>query len=405
MPNPYREIFTAPGTRRFALAGLVARMPLSMTGIGIITMLSQVHGSYWLAGAVAAAFSLTTAVLAPQISRLVDRYGQSRVLPIVTAVSVAAMATLLLCTQFQAPHWVLFLCAIGAGTMPSMPAMVRARWTELYRGTPQLHTAYSLESVLDEVCFIIGPPLSVGLSVAVFPEAGPLAAAILLAIGVAMFVAQKSTEPPVHGVSATGGQLVLRIGAMRVLVLVLLAMGVIVGTVDVVSVAFAEQQGEPVAASIVLSVYAAGSCLAGLFFGSLKLSIPLPRLFLIGAVATAVAVVPFSFAADIAMLSAMVFAAGLFFAPTMIVAMGLGEAVVPPSQLTEGLTWMITGLGIGVALGAALAGWAVDRYGIQGGFNIALVAAAVILAVALLGYRTLRRATSCSVTIDARACA
>ena len=30
------------------------------------------------------------------------------------------------------------------------------------RGRPELQTAYALESVLDEVCFIVGPPLSVG---------------------------------------------------------------------------------------------------------------------------------------------------------------------------------------------------------------------------------------------------
>mgnify|MGYP000420352000 CR=1 FL=1 len=39
MANPYREIFSAPGTKAFSGAGLIARMPISMVGIGIITML------------------------------------------------------------------------------------------------------------------------------------------------------------------------------------------------------------------------------------------------------------------------------------------------------------------------------------------------------------------------------
>ena len=54
MPNPYAEIFHAPGAKGFAAAGFVARMPMAMAPIGIVAMLSQTHGEYWLAGAVAA---------------------------------------------------------------------------------------------------------------------------------------------------------------------------------------------------------------------------------------------------------------------------------------------------------------------------------------------------------------
>jgi MFS family permease len=387
MANPYRELFTAPGTKAFALAGFVARMPMSMTGIGIITMLAQLRGSYGLAGAVTATFSLATALLAPQISRLVDRQGQRRVLPIATGISVMGMLTLLACTYWQAPDWTLFAGAVLTGFMPSMPAMVRARWTEVYRDTPHLQPAYALESVLDEVCFIAGPPLSVGLSVAVFPQAGPLAAAAFLAAGVTAFVAQRSTEPPVRTSTVNDRGSVIQSGGVRILVLLLVAMGTIVGTVDVVSVAFAEQEGQPAAASLVLSVYAIGSCAAGLLFGALKLKTPLPRLFLLGGLATAATTLPLLLATNILGLSLAVLIAGLFFAPTMIVAMALVEQLVPSSKLTEGLTWLITGLGIGVATGAATAGQVVDAYGPRIGFAVALIAGMVVLVVAQFGYR------------------
>lgn len=174
MANPYQALFNAPGSRAFVLAGMVARMPISMTGIGLITMLSQLQGGYGLAGSVAATFALATAFCAPQVSRMVDRFGQGRVLPVSALVGGGGLLLLLLCTRLQAPNWTLFVFAALAGCMPNMSAMVRARWTELYRGQPQLQTAYALESVLDEVCFIVGPPLSVGLCVVVFPEAGPV---------------------------------------------------------------------------------------------------------------------------------------------------------------------------------------------------------------------------------------
>ncbi|MEL7883872.1 MFS transporter [Serratia marcescens] len=391
MANPYFTLFSAPGSKAFSSAGLIARLPISMTGIGIITMLSQVRGSYWLAGAVAATFAFSMALLAPQIARAADRYGQSRVLPYATGVSAIALLLLLICTHYRAPDWTLFVFAALAGGMPSISAMVRARWSEIYRDTPQLHTAFSFESVLDEVAFIVGPPIAVGLSVALFPEAGPLAAALLLVAGVSAFAWQKSTQPPVYPRNNQRQRAILAMPSMQILVLALIALGTIVGTVDVISVAFAEQQGQPAAASIVLSVYAGGSCLAGLIFGAIKLPSPLPRQFLYAAFATALTTLPLLWVHNVLTLAAAMFVAGLFFAPTMIVAMGLVERLVPPSRLTEGLTWMVTGLGIGVALGAALAGLAIDAVGIKAGFGVTLSAGLVVLLVAAGGYRLMRR--------------
>ncbi|MBI6151340.1 MFS transporter [Serratia surfactantfaciens] len=391
MANPYFTLFSAPGSKAFSSAGLIARLPISMTGIGIITMLSQVRGSYWLAGAVAATFAFSMALLAPQIARAADRHGQNRVLPYATGVSALALLLLLICTHYRAPDWTLFVFAALAGGMPSISAMVRARWSEIYRGTPQLHTAFSFESVLDEVAFIIGPPIAVGLSVSLFPEAGPLAAALLLVTGVTAFAWQKSTQPPVYPRTRQRQRAILAMPSMQILVLALIALGTIVGTVDVISVAFAEQQGQPAAASIVLSVYAGGSCLAGLIFGAIKLPSPLPRQFLYAAFATALTTLPLLWVHNVLTLAAAMFVAGLFFAPTMIVAMGLVERLVPPSRLTEGLTWMVTGLGIGVALGAALAGLAIDAVGIKAGFGVTLIAGLVVMAVAAGGYRLMRR--------------
>lgn len=218
MANPYFKLFTAPGSKAFSSVGLIARLPVSMTGIGIITMLSQVRGSYWLAGAVAATFAFSMALLAPQIARAADRFGQRRVLPYATGTSAIALLLLLICTRCQAPDWALFVFAALAGGMPSISAMVRARWSEIYRGTPQLHTAFSFESVLDEVAFIIGPPIAVGLSVSLFPEAGPLVAALLLVAGVTAFALQKSTQPPVYTRNSERQRAILAMPSMQILI-------------------------------------------------------------------------------------------------------------------------------------------------------------------------------------------
>ncbi|MEW2217046.1 MFS transporter [Streptomyces globisporus] len=393
MANPYGALFKAPGSVAFSAAGFVARMPLSMTGIGIITMLSQMRGQYGLAGAVSATFTLSMALCGPQISRVVDRRGQSKVLLPAAGLSVIAMGVLLLCARYDAPVWTLFASAVLAGTMPNMAAMVRARWTHVYRGSDRLHTAYSLESVVDELTFVVGPALAVALSTALFPEAGPLVAVVLLTLGVLMFVPQKRTEPPVLRPADDGAPSVsaLRGGPLVLLALTLVAGGTIVGTVDVVSVAFAEEQGSPAGAGIVLSIYAIGSAGAGLVFGALRLPVPLPRLLLLSTAGTALTTLPLLLVGNIATLSAAVFFSGLFFAPTMIVVMGLVEKTVPPAALTEGMTWAITGLSVGVALGASVSGGMVDRFGPSGGFAVAIAAGGATVLLALTAQGPLNR--------------
>ncbi|MEZ7006593.1 MFS transporter [Streptomyces sp. AD55] len=392
MPSPYRALFAAPGTKGFSAAGLLGRMPLSMMGIGVVTMVSQLTGRYGLAGALSATLALSAAVAGPQISRLVDRYGQRRVLRPATLVSLAAAAVLLPAAHHGWPDWVLFAACVGIGCVPSLGAMVRARWAALYGGTARLHTAYSFESVLDEVCFIFGPILSIGLSTAWFPEAGPLLAACFLATGVFWLTSQRATEPAPHARDEhRAGGSALRSRGLRVLVATFVATGTIFGAVDVVTVAFAEERGHKAAASLVLALYAAGSCTAALVFGLLRFAGRPERRWLLGICAMAVSMIPLLLVGNLPFLAAALFVAGLSIAPTMISTMSLVEQHVPRARLTEGMTWVSTGLAVGVALGSSAGGWVIDAAGARAGYGVPAVAGAVAVAVGFLGYRRLAR--------------
>ncbi|KIF77145.1 MFS transporter [Streptomyces sp. 150FB] len=390
MPSPYRAIFAAPGTKGFSAAGLLGRLPLSMTGIGIVTMISQLTGRYGLAGALSATLALSAAALGPQISRLVDRHGQRRVLRPATLVSVAAIAGLLLCAQQGAPEWTLFVFTAGAGCVPSVGSMVRARWAEIYRGSArELHAAYAWESILDEVCFIFGPIVSIGLSTAWFPEAGPLLAAAILVVGVLALTAQRGTEPVPEPREQHGSGSALRSPGLRVLVLTFVASGAIFGAVDVATVAFAQEQGHKAAASLVLAVYALGSCLAGVVVGLLHFKGAASRRWLLGICAMAVSMIPLQLAGNLPFLAVALFVSGLAVAPTMVTTMALVEAHVPRSNLTEGMTWTSTGLAVGVALGSSAAGAVVDAAGARAAYVVPLAAGLVAALVAFLGYRRL----------------
>jgi MFS family permease len=391
VPSPYRALFDAPGSKGFSAAGLLGRMPLSMMGIGVVTMISQLTGRYGLAGALSATIALAAAAIGPQISRLVDQYGQRRILRPATLFALAAAAGLLLAAHFEWPDWVLFVCAAGIGSVPSLGAMIRARWAALYRDTPKLHTAYSFESVVDEVCFIFGPIISIGLSTVWFPEAGPLLAACFLAAGVFWLTAQRATEPEPHPRTHGAGGSALRSPGLQVLVATFVATGTIFGAVDVVTVAFAEEQGHKGAASVVLALYAAGSCIAGAVFGLLHLKGAAERRWLLGICTMAVSMIPLLLVGNLPFLAVALFVAGLSIAPTMITTMSLIEQHVPRAKLTEGMTWVSTGLAVGVALGSSMAGWVIDSAGAKAGYGVPAVSGAVAVAVGFLGYRRLSR--------------
>ncbi|MET9412747.1 MFS transporter [Streptomyces klenkii] len=390
MSSPYRAIFAVPGTKGFSAAGLLGRMPLSMFGIGVVTMVSQITGRYGLAGALSATLAISAAVVGPQISRLVDRHGQRRVLRPATLVALAAAVGLLLSAQQRWPDWTLFLFSACCGCVPNVGSMVRSRWAALYGGSPQLHTAYAFESVVDEVCFIVGPILSIGLCTQWFPEAGPLLATCFLAVGVFWLTAQRGTEPEPHpqAKGARGGA--LRSPGLQVLVAAFTATGMIFGTCDVVTVAFADEQGHKSMASVVLATYALGSCAAGVVFGLLPLKGEMARRWLVGVCAMAVSMIPLQLVGSLPFLAVALFVSGLSIAPTMVTTMALVEQHVPRAQLTEGMTWTSTGLAVGVALGSSAAGWVVDTRGAAAGYAVSAVAGALAAAVALLGYRRLR---------------
>ncbi|MFO5574856.1 MFS transporter, partial [Klebsiella pneumoniae] len=63
------------------------------------------------------------ALLAPQVSRLVDRFGQGRVLLPAALASALAMSALLLCTHYSAPKAWLYLVALLLGVLALLESL------------------------------------------------------------------------------------------------------------------------------------------------------------------------------------------------------------------------------------------------------------------------------------------
>ncbi len=386
-PGPYRRLLSVPGARAFTAGNLVARLPQGMFSVSAVVMIAGTRGSYALAGAVVATGLAATAVVAPLTARLVDRHGQARVAVPATVIAVLGSLALLLCVRQGAPDWTLFAAYAATATTPNTGGMARARWNHLLRGDPAaLHTANSFEQAADELCYMLGPVVAAFLCGTFFPEAGTLVAATLLMSGMLLFTAQRSTEPP--ALPRSSAKAPLRAPGVPPLLVVCLATGAVFGSLEVVTIAFADERGHRAAAGAVLALQAAGSCAAGLLFGTLRPAVP-ARVLLPWCVAamTALMTLPLFAAAgtgSLPLLAGTLLLAGMATAPTMVTTMTLVQQRTPEGRLNEGMTLAVTGLLGGIACGSAAGGWTVEHVSPAAGYGVPVTAAAVALLLALV---------------------
>ena len=383
MLDPFRRILSLPGTLAFSSTGLVARMPISMVGLGIVLLVADRTGSYALAGSTSAVLVAASAVASPLQGRLVDRFGQAWVLQgAAVGFAVTTGATIVAVEQDWAlplPH----LCAGLAGaTLPQIGSVVRTRWRHAVENRAQLDTAFALEAVVDEMIFIVGPVLVTFLATSSNPWSGLLVAAVLGSGGALALSRLRATEPPVE--VRTPGTSAVPMPWLRLLPLLIFSVGLgsLFGSAEVVTVAFAEEAGSRATAGWMLAVWATGSLLAGVIVGARP-----PRGHVLTQLRWSVTALTTMMAILIVLpsvvwVTVVLFFAGFAISPTLIASISLVERVVPPSRLTEGIAWAGTGLMVGVAPGAALSGVAIDSVGASAAYAVPVVSGAVAAASA-----------------------
>lgn len=394
--NPYKALLAIPGAKRFSGAGAIARLPMSMVGIGIVLMIQQIYGSYALGGRVSAAYIIAQAICSPQIAKYVDRKGQSLIMRPLFVITSVSLVGLILSAALRAPEFTLYVFAVLTGaTIGSVGSMVRARWSHLLDDPRQLHSAYSFESAVDEMCFVIGPMLATILATSVTPTAGLVVPLIAVLVGGFWFLSLRSTEPPPSiPVPGLKHRSVLLNAGMLAVIAVFIGMGTIFGATDVATIAFAEEAGHEPLAGAILGIFALGSLISGLLYGAKHWLSALWKRFALGMVLLAIGVTLFVFVTSLPVLAVVMFVTGFAIAPTLINGNNLVQLLVPPSQLTEGLTWVGTALGVGVSIGTSIGGQRIDAAGAHAGFEVVLVAAALSVLVTLASLWTLRRRTT-----------
>ncbi|MGH3487708.1 MAG: MFS transporter [Actinopolymorphaceae bacterium] len=387
--EPYRTLLRLPGTLKFSASGLLGRLPISMVALGIVILVSAKTGSYGIAGSVSAAYVVARSACSPLQARLVDRYGQARMLPVIAFVHAAALGGLVVVVDLDLPVPVLYvLAALAGASSPSIGSYVRARWNHVLGGKPEVQTAFALEAVLDELLFMIGPPVVTFLATSVNPSAGILVALASGLVGTLLLGSLRATEPPAHGhgggrgsVPPLGWRLILPVLVANV------GIGTLFGAFDISVIALATEQDARAWSGVLLGITAAGSMLAAVILGSLRLRRSASARFRIGASAIAVAMLPLPFIDHLGLLAVIVFGVGFTISPTLIAGVARVSETVPTSRLSEGLAWTTSAVVAGIALGGAVAGQVIDHSGPSTGFFVSLGAGVLAAAAALAGPR------------------
>ncbi|MBM3668786.1 MAG: MFS transporter [Actinobacteria bacterium] len=369
----YKAALHVPGTAAFTGAAFIARLPLALNGLGIVLLVSITTGSYALAGSLSAVYALCSAGGGIVSSRWADVHGQRGILLALPVVSGLAMMGFVLSIMGPLPRWSAWACVtITALCQPTIGSFVRARWAAV-SPTPDIRRAgFAWESIVDELIFSIGPLLAATTAVSLWTPTPLIVSAVLLLLGSWWLGGQRATQPPLHRAPGTSsGRSALSAPGIPIAILFALGLGILFGAFDVSTVAFTEQAGVAGAAGVVLALWAGGSLIGGLYFGSRRWATGLDALLRNTAVLLALVMIPALAVASVLVLMIVAFLAGMSIAPTLISLFSVTERLVPPRLLTEGLTWVTAGLSVGFAIGSASGGAIVDAHGTRTSFGFA----------------------------------
>lgn len=386
----YRAVLGLRDVRNVLLLGLVVRIPLWAANVVLVLhVVSHLHRSYGAAGLLSAVATVALAVSGPWRGRRLDQVGLRRAL-------VPSLVVLTACWSV-APfvgYWLLLGLATVAGlfVVPSFSIVRQA----LIHAVPEAQrtAVLAIDAVVLEISFMIGPALGVLLATywatpqALFAcEFGSIAGGALMWL----------VDPPLRAVSADGedDRLAHRgragLGWLDATVLGILgacvgATIVLTGT-DVGVVAALRDMGHQSWIGWELALWGFGSAVGGLLYGALHRPVSAGVLLALLA-ATAF---PLALANNAVTLAVLLVGAGLFCAPTLTATVDSLSRAVPAHVRGEALGWHGAALTIGGALGAPLAGIAIDHWGWPAGFVapaiLTLLVAGVLLALPLVNRR------------------
>jgi MFS family permease len=388
----YSALLARPDLKKVLAASIVGRLPIGVTGLAILLLAQDATASYQRGGAVAAAYVIGLACFAPLLGRLIDRSGPRGVLTWSTCAFPAALFAMLAAVYMQAPLEIAMLAAFAAGaSFPPITVCMRTYFRRRLAEDSQLATAYSLESVLIETIFIVGPVV-VALFVA-YASAGAavIFAAVCGVTGTLLFL----RSPALRGWQIEEPQSRNLFGPLAepgfpVLFVTILGYSLAFGLVEIGVTAYAAERHTPATAGVLLGLMSAGSAAGGLAYGSRSWRLPLARQFAVALLVLGGGIGLLAVPMNVWWFGAASILAGIIMAPTLTIQSMLVARNASSRHLTEAFTWSSTGLLAGVGAGIALGGWLIERWSWSAAFVAAMLVAGCAAALAATSLRAER---------------
>lgn len=392
----YRRLFELAGPT-YVVVAFLARLPLAMSQLGTLLLVSDASGSYGLGGLSAGALAVANAAGAPFAGALADRIGQRHVVLVQSLAGAAALAGLVALVHGDAADAAVVATAAVAGlAMPQVGPLARVRWRPITARTGAqqrrlVDVAFSYEGAADEASFAIGPAL-VGLGVALVSPGGALllAASMLAAFGTAFALHPTARPTRTDGVVLPSGPLLTRV--LLVLVVAQLLIGSLFGATQTGTTVLATQAGLPGMAGLVHATLGVGSAIAGVATAFLPERIGLERRMLGSAAALLLLSLPLLLVDGLPALAVTVALLGCAVAPLMIAVFSLAERVVAPARVATAMTLLASATGLGYAVGSSVAGRLADSHGHTAAFAVTVTAMGLELLLVAAAQRRLRAA-------------
>jgi predicted MFS family arabinose efflux permease len=397
---PRSSVSVGAGLPALLASSIIARLPLAMFSIALLVHARQLTGSFAVAGAASAAYAIASAISAPVLGRLIDRYGQTRVLilgALLTASSLLADGIL----PRGTPTALLVLLAAATGTAtPPLAACVRSLLPTVVKDTTRLPAVFAFESTALELTFILGPPLALGIGSIWSTGAALILAGLLMLAGTLAFAAHPASRraQPAAARRPRGGA--LRTPALRTLILVLLALGAVFGATDVSVVAATHTLQSATWAGPLLGIWGIGSLIGGLAAtrkGGLRSPRAVTALLLALAAVHATLILT---RGNLILMGVTILAAGTTIAPSVAGLYAMADSAAPSGTRAEAFSWLVTASSTGTAVGSAAAGALAQSAGPTGAFAVVAAAGALAVLVTLTRTRSLPAAT-CKPTVAA----
>lgn len=423
----YRALLSVPAIRRLLIVAMLARVPHAAAGMVLTLHVVNTLGlGFAAAGGVTAAVTIGIAFGGPWRGRLLDKNGLRRTLvaSIITEVVVWSIAPFL-------PYWLLIIAALIGGAL-AVPIFTLVRQSMgVMVSAAHRRTGYALDSIGTELTFMVGPAAGVALALV-------NTYAAMITIGVSASLAglflywfnpptrsgqpgtyQKAVEETVESAEElapaevaaglpiptvespgqrSGGPLARLAGRVRanlswMTVAVLSVMGAAVGTgltlsgTDVGIVGVLGEHGQQNQIGIVFLAWGGASLVGGLVYGSLHRKVNPLWLLAVMAVLT----IPMGFANETWAVALLSIPPGLLTAPTLSSTSEWIADLVPEERRGEAMGWFGSSLTLGSAMGAPLAGVAIDMVGPWAGFGTVGVVAAALAVGGLIARGVLLR--------------